>query len=165
MDNEEKKDWQKEICEQVDKQIEEISNQQVQPGNVDYLYKLVDIKKDFKEMEESKMYGARGNYGEYGESYGRRGVPGSGRGRYRENYGARGVDAKYRGEDIMDDMYQAYQEYNDGMQTYGADQKTMESFKYMVKSFKDYYKHLKQNVSSQEEVKILDQAIDEMANM
>lgn len=159
-ENEEKKNWQKEICEQVDKQIEEIKNQQVQPGNIDYLSKLVDIKKDIKEMEESNMYGARGNYGEF---YGRRGVPGTGR--YRENYGRRGVDSRYRGEDIMNDMYQAYQEYNDEIQAYGADQKTMESFKYMVKSFKDYYKHLKKNASSQEEVKILDEAIDEMANM
>lgn len=48
---------------------------------------------------------------------------------------------------------------------YGADQKTMESFKYMVKLFKDYYKHLKQNSSSQEEVQILEDVIDEMANM
>lgn len=62
-------------------------------------------------------------------------------------------------------MYQGYREYNDGKEMYGADQKTMESFKYMVKSFKDYYKHLKQNASSQEEVQILDEAIDEMANM
>ena len=110
-----------------------------------------------------RNYG-RENYGDEYGTYGRR--MRDSRGRYMEgNYGRRGVDSKYRGDELLDEMYQGYREYNDGKEMYGADQKTIESFKYMVKSFKDYYKHLKQNASSQEEVQILDEAIDEMANM
>lgn len=153
------------IKEKVEKSIEEIAKKDITTQNIDNLYKLVDIHKDIANEEywkEENMryrnYNAGGNYGnEYGrERYGR--------GNY-GTYGRRGVDAKYRGEEIMDDMYGAYQEYNDSKEMYGADKETMESFKYMIKSFKDYYKHLKENASSQEEIQILKQAIDEMARM
>lgn len=167
MENEEKKDWKEEIYKQVEKQINDIVGQEVQPGNVDYLSKLVDIQKDIKGMEEKEMmYRADGNYGEYGaENYGRRGVPGTGRGRYRENYGRRGVDSKYRGEEMIDEMSYHYGNYSEGKEMYGADNSTMESFQYMLKAFKDYYKHLKTEASSQEEIKLLEQTAREIANM
>lgn len=153
--------------EEVEKIIKQVINEGLQVGNVDLLYKLVDIHKDieneeyWKEKEENMMYRGYDNYnggrsrdsrGRFMDSYGRRGVPGTGRGRY-------------RGEEIMDDMYRNYEDYSDSKEMYGADNKTLESFNYMVKSFKDYYKHLKDNASSNEEVQILDQAIDEMARM
>ena len=172
---EENKTEEKQLCERLNEAVEEkislILDNGIQPDNIDRLYKLVDIHKDLKNekyWEEKEM-----RYREYNDystdsSYGRRGVPGTGRGRYRDSgsYGRRGVDAKYRGEEIMDDMYKGYRDYNDSKDMYGGnDGETMESFKYMVKSFKDYYKHLKNNASSQEEVKILEHAIDEMAEM
>ena len=52
----------------------------------------------------------RRNYGrdEYGrEDYGRRGVKGTGRGRYNRR-------GNYRGEEMIDNMYSNYGEYNDG---------------------------------------------------
>ena len=112
------------------------------------------------------------NYGEeYGE-YGRRGVPGTGRGRYRENYGRRGVPGtgrRYRGEEMMDDMYEAYQAYSDGRDmyndSYGAKQETMESFKYMLKSFKDFFKHLQKEADSQEETELLKKTAKEISEM
>lgn len=167
------------LNQEVEKGINEVVETGIQPDNIEKLYKLVDIHKDIANEEywkEDKMkygtygrnsYGAgnydRGSYnnygaGNYGGNYGRGG-------RYSGNYGRQGVDAKYRGEEIMDEMYQAYQDYSEGKENYGADTETMESFKYMVKSFKDYYKHLKQNASSQEEMQILEQAINEMASM
>lgn len=152
------------VLEQVEEAINGVLEQKVQPGNADYLYKLIDIHKDIKNeeywKEEKNM-----RYGNYGENYGTYGRRDS-RGRYMEgNYGRRGVDSKYRGEEIMDDMYQAYQEYNDGKEMYGADGETMESFKYMLKAFKDYYKHLKQEASSQEEVKLLEKTAKEIGMM
>ena len=120
------------------------------------------------------MYGnyGRDSYGEYNEggSYGRRGVPGTGRGRYSEgSYGRRGVPGtgrgRYRGEEIMDEMAYHYGNYSEGMQSYGADQETMKSFKYMLKAFKDYYKHLKEEASSQEEVKMLEDTAREISQM
>lgn len=163
MEEEKKEDTLKGIKEQTDARIKEISEQQVQQGNIDFLYKLIDIKKDIVEIEKEENMMYRG-YGEYSEgNYGRRGVPGSGRGRYRENsYNARG---NYRGEQIMDDMREAYQEYSEGKENYGADSATMESFQYMLKSFKDYFKHLKNEASSQEEMEMLQKTAREIGNM
>lgn len=175
MENENKeKDWCEEFAEKVEQQIKEISEQGVNTGNVDYLYRLVDIHKDLKNEEYWKekidMYReSYGNYGDYndynggrrrdsrgrymeGESYGRRGVKGTGRGRY-------------RGEEMMDEMAYHYGNYNEGREQYGADEETMKSFKYMLKSFKDYYKHLKEEASSQQEVKMLEDVAREISEM
>lgn len=151
------------VKEQIEKLIEKICTEEVNVNNVDLLYKLVDIHKDIENEKywKEKIMRYRDSYNE--DSYGRRGVPGSGRGRYRESgYGRRG---NYRGEDIMDDMYQAYQDYSEGKEMYGADNKTMESFECMLKAFKDYYKHLKKEASSQEEVQMLEQTAKEIIQM
>lgn len=175
MENENKeKDWCEEFTEKVEQQIKEISEQGVNTGNVDYLYRLVDIHKDLKNEEYWKEkidmyregYGNYDNYSDYnggrsrdsrgrymeGESYGRRGVKGTGRGRY-------------RGEEMMDEMAYHYGNYNEGRERYGADEETMKSFKYMLKSFKDYYKHLKDEASSQQEVQMLEDVAREISEM
>ena len=165
------------LKEETDKSMKRVLEQGVQTNNVDFLYKMIDIKKDIAEIEkevQEMMYGnyGRGSYGEYSEdgnysggrrrdsrgrymeggSYGRRGVPGTGRGRY-------------RGEEMMDEMMYHYGNYNEGREQYGADEETMKSFKYMLKSFKDYYKHLKQEASSQQEVKMLEDVAREISEM
>ena len=164
------------VTEEVDKSIKRIMEQGVQTNNIDFLYKMIDVKKDIAEIEKEEqemMYGNYGNYDNYGEydrsygggrrrdsrgrymesgSYGRRGVPGSGRGRY-------------RGEEMMDEMAYHYGNYNEGREQYGADEETMKSFKYMLKSFKDYYKHLKDEASSQQEVKMLEDVAREISEM
>lgn len=167
------------LKEETEKLICNILEQGINENNLDYLYKVVDIHKDisneeyWKQKEENEMYGnyGRDSYGEHyegnysggrrrdsmgrymeGSSYGRRGVPGTGRGRY-------------RGEEMMDEMAYHYGNYSEGMQSYGADQETMKSFKYMLKAFKDYYKHLKQEASSQEEVKMLEDTAREISQM
>ena len=165
------------LKEETDKSMKRVLEQGVQTNNVDFLYKMIDIKKDIAEIEKEEqemMYGnyGRGSYGEYSEggnysggrrrdsrgrymesgSYGRRGVPGTGRGRY-------------RGEEMMDEMAYHYGNYNEGREQYGADEETMKSFKYMLKSFKDYYKHLKEEASSQQEVKMLEDVAREISEM
>lgn len=164
------------VTEEVDKSIKRIMEQGVQTNNIDFLYKMIDVKKDIAEIEKEEqemMYGNYGNYDNYGEydrsynggrrrdsrgrymesgSYGRRGVPGTGRGRY-------------RGEEMMEDMMYHYGNYNEGREQYGADEETMKSFKYMLKSFKDYYKHLKDEASSQQEVQMLEDVAREISEM
>ena len=162
------------LKEETDKSMKRVLEQGVQTNNVDFLYKMIDIKKDIAEIEKEEqemMYGNYGNYGRDGDmmysggrrrdsrgrymeggSYGRRGVPGSGRGRY-------------RGEEMMDEMAYHYGNYNEGREQYGADEETMKSFKYMLKSFKDYYKHLKQEASSQQEVQMLEDVAREISEM
>ena len=113
--------------------------------------------------------GSMGNYGEYSEgSYGRRGR--DSRGRYTEgSYGRRGVPGsgrgRYRGEEMIDEMMYHYGNYEEGREQYGADGETMESFKYMLKSFEDYFKHLKQEASSQQEIQMLEETAHKMLNM
>ena len=162
------------VTEEVDKSIKRIMEQGVQTSNIDFLYKMIDVKKDIAEIEKEEqemMYGNYDNYGRYddmsygggrrrdsrgrymeGDSYGRRGVKGTGRGRY-------------RGEEMMDEMMYHYGNYNEGREQYGADEETMKSFKYMLKSFKDYYKHLKEEASSPQEVKLLEETAREMLEM
>ena len=185
MEEKEKKDFCENLKEQTEKAINSILENGIEMNNVDALYKLVDIHKDvaneeyWKYIKEEKdmrysnygrgqygddveQYGNYGNYGEYSEgSYGRRGVKGTGRGRYR---GGRG-SGRYRGEEMMDEMMYHYGNYNEGREQYGADDETMKSFKYMLKSFKDYYKHLKQEASSQQEVKMLEDVAREISEM
>ena len=168
------------VTEEVDKSIKRIMEQGVQTNNIDFLYKMIDVKKDIAEIEKEEqemMYSNYGNYdrdayGEYNEggnySGGRRR---DSRGRYMEggSYGRRGVKGtgrgRYRGEEMMDEMAYHYGNYNEGREQYGADEETMKSFKYMLKSFKDYYKHLKEEASSQQEVKMLEDVAREISEM
>lgn len=172
---EEKETTEKTMQEKLLEESEKLINKILENGieeNIDFLDKIVDIRKDIKEEELMYREGYSGEYGNYNEggSYGRRGVPGSGRGRYRDgSYGARGVPGtgrgRYRGEEKLDEMMYHYGNYSDGMSSYGADQETMKSFKYMLKAFKDYYKHLKQEATSQEEVQMLEDTAREISEM
>lgn len=113
------------LKEETDKSMKRVLEQGVQTNNVDFLYKMIDIKKDIAEIEKEEQEMMYGNYGRYddmsysggrrrdsrgrymeGGSYGRRGVPGSGRGRY-------------RGEEAIDEMYMNYQDYNEANNEYG----------------------------------------------
>ena len=164
------------VTEEVDKSIKRIMEQGVQTNNIDFLYKMIDVKKDIAEIEKEEQemmysnYGNYDNYGEYDRSYGG-GRRRDSRGRYMEGgaYGRRGVKGtgrgRYRGEEMMDEMAYHYGNYNEGREQYGADEETMKSFKYMLKSFKDYYKHLKEEASSQQEVKMLEDVAREISEM
>lgn len=162
------------VTEEVDKSIKRIMEQGVQTNNIDFLYKMIDVKKDIAEIEKEEQEMMYGNYGNYGRDYdmmysgGRRR---DSRGRYMESdaYGRRGVKGtgrgRYRGEEMMEDMMYHYGNYNEGREQYGADEETMKSFKYMLKSFKDYYKHLKDEASSQQEVQMLEDVAREISEM
>ena len=162
------------VKEEVDKSIKRIMEQGVQTNNVDFLYKMIDIKKDIAEIkkeEQEMMYSNYGNYGREDDMMYSGGRRRDSRGRYMESgsYGRRGVKGtgrgRYRGEEMMDEMAYHYGNYNEGREQYGADDETMKSFKYMLKSFKDYYKHLKDEASSQQEVKMLEDVAREISEM
>ena len=163
------------LNDEIDKSINRVIQQGVQTNNVDFIYKMIDIKKDIAEIEkeeENMMYRGRGSYGEYSEggSYGRRGVPGSGRGRYNEggSYGRRGVKGtgrgRYRGEEMMDEMMYHYGNYNESGQ-YGAESETMESLSNLMESAYEYFKDLKENANSPEEIKMMEHYFKKMGQM
>lgn len=174
---EEKQSMQEKVKEKTEAKINEIVAQGIQSGNVDFLSKLVDIYNDVdseggsksKKEEKSMRYkaygrdsyneGVYGNYGKYednrfGENYGRRMRDSRGR------YMARGYDAKYRGEEVLNGMYQTYQAYSDGKEmfgegTYGHKEETMKSLEYMLQSVVDFITMLEEDANSQEEIKLI----------
>ena len=122
-----------------------------------------------------KAYG-RDSFGEYGEysdggSYGRRGVPGSGRGRYSDggSYGRRGVKGtgrgRYRGEEMMDEMMYHYGNYSEGSGQYGAEGEAMEALSNLMESAYEYFKELKENANSPDEVKMMEHYFKKMGQM
>lgn len=163
-------------CE-TERLMECILQEGIDSENIELLGEIVDIHKDLANEEywEAKKevmsmrygtYGRRsyneGSYSEYGEGrYGRRGRERDSRGRYSEGRGS----GRYRGEEMMDEMMYHYGNYTEGREMYGNDHETLKSFKYMLKSFKDYYKHLKQEASSQEEIQLLEETAREMLEM
>lgn len=152
------------LKEQLEEKIDIIAEQGIQEDTLDVLCKLVDIHKDLSNEEYWKkkqevmemMYRDYPEYREDYGNYGRRGVPGTGRGR---EYSARGR-GRYRGDDMMEEMYGAYQDYSEGKEeynrgNYGAKQDTMKSLDYMLKSVVEFIEMLKEDASSQEEIDLI----------
>ena len=78
--------------------------------------------------------------------------------RYRENdygnYGRRG--RRYRGEEIIDDMHDGYQEYSENASRYGGENRnTMQSLDCMLRSMHDFIRMLKREASSQDEIDLI----------
>lgn len=140
--------------EEVEKLIKQITESGLQVANVELLYKLIDIHKDieneeyWEKKEENMMYRDYDNYsggrsrdsrGRYMDSYGRRGVPGTGRGRY-------------RGYDYIDEMGEQYGNYSEGRDTYGNDHETEKSFDKMLQSLEDFTYLIMQEADSPDKV-------------
>lgn len=164
------------------KDLLEESQGQITGSNYEALGELIDIHKDIINEEywcykmeegEESMYGnyGRGSYNNYGE-YGRGNYGEYGRGgNYGEygNYGARGRSrdsrGRYRGHDYLDEMYEDYSRYSEGRQRYGANEDTMKSLKYMLKSMEDFARMLKEDAQNEEEVEMIRQTAQRIAQM
>ena len=133
-----------EVIKKTKEQIKQIIDEDINPNNIEHLYKLVDIYKDMKEVECM-------NYGNYGTYCGNRGYD-SYNGM---NYGARGRDMRYRGHEHLDRMYDDYGRYMEGRSRYGANEDTKRSLQYMLKSMEDFARMLKEEAQSQEEVQMI----------
>ena len=173
MEEEKQKDWCEEFTQKVEQQIKEISAEGVNTNNVDYLYRLVDIHKDLKNEEywkekgEHMRYSRGGSYNERGRgSYNERG-----RGSYNEGYGARGRGrerdsrGRYKGHEMIDDMYMEYGNYAEGREqysrggSYGAKEDVVKSLEYMMESVVCFVEMLMEDAESQEEMEIIKQLI------
>ena len=143
-----------EVIKKTKEQIKQIIDEDINPNNIEHLYKLVDIYKDMKEVECM-------NYGNYGTYYGNRGYD-SYNGM---NYGARGRDMRYRGHEHLDRMYDDYGRYMEGRSRYGANEDTKRSLQYMLKSMEDFARMLKEEAQSQEEVMMIKETAQRIAQM
>lgn len=171
------------LKEETENIICSILEEGIKAENISFLDKVVDIHKDianetyWKIKEDNiDMRYSRGSYNEgRGSNYGNYGRDSYGRDEYGEYsegaYGRRGRGrerdsrGRYKGYEMLEEMENSYGAYSEGRDRYGADKETMESFKYMLKSFKDYYKHLKQEASSQQEVQMLEDVAREISEM
>ena len=145
---------------EVERIIKQITENGLQTANVELLYKLIDIHKDienekyWKEKEEESMYRGRDYFmddsynggrsrdsrGRYMDgSYGRRGVPGTGR-------------SRYRGYDMIEEMGEHYGDYSEGRDTYGNDKETEKSFDKMLQSLEDFTYLIMQEADSQDKI-------------
>ena len=145
----------KKLIEKTEKSIEKILNDGLTTQNLEHLYKLVDIYKDAKEVESMNY----GNYGDYGrrpgyDSYGNYG-----------DYGRRGYDAKYRGYGHLDKIGEEYGRYQDYRSRYGAGEESKKSLEYMLKAMEDFARMLKEDAQNQEEVQMIKQTAQRIAQM
>ena len=140
------------------------------------LYKLVDIDKDLENIdywnvkkEVMKMrYNGYGDYSEGGYSeggysnYGRRGVPGSGRGR--RSY--RG----YEGEEMLEDMKESYGAYSESMGAYSrgnynAGQDGMKALEDVMELFTEFTQKMMKEAESPEEKQIMKKYLRKISQM
>ena len=134
------------IVKKTRESINKILDEGITTNNLDHLYKLVDIYKDAKEVENMNYgeYGAYGNYGARGPGY-----DSYGRGNYGEygnygrgSYGRQGRDMRYRGDEELDRMSGEFGRYQESRGRYGAGEEVDKSFHYMVKALEDFIKVL-----------------------
>lgn len=170
MENKEQ-EWCEKTLSEVEKQVEIINKEGIQPSTIDYLGKLIDIHKDLSNekywKEKIQMRYRYGNYGE--DSYGRRRR--DSRGRYTEGgYGRRGYGA-YSGEEALEEMFQGYGEYSENREqynesgSYGAKEDTKQSLKQMLKSTEDFMGMLMEEASSQEEIQMIKKTAKKISEM
>ena len=137
------------VISKMEESISKIIQDGINTSNLDNLYKLSKIKHMAKEDKE--MYGnyyrgpKSGAYGEYGN--------------YNDGYGRRGVDMKYRGHEHLDRMYDEYGRYNDGRNRYGASEETDKSFHYMVKALEDFIRVLHEEADTPQQKQMLNETL------
>lgn len=147
------------------KKLLEESQGEINMNNLEAISELIDIHKDIANeeywcmKEEKEMYG----------NYGARRYDDYGRGDYRgyDSYGRRERDSRgrYRGHDHLDRMYDYYGRYSEGRERYGANEDTMKSLKYMLESMEDFARMLREDAQSQEEVEMIRQTAQRIAQM
>lgn len=155
--------------------MKQIAEQDISSSNIEYLSKLVDIKENLKEMEDGNMYGRYGRYDGYGANFDnyRDGGRDGGRGMYTRdysgygrgnsgNYGARGYDKRYRGDESIERMSNEYGRYMENRERYGAGEEANRSFHFMVESWKDFGKVIKEEAETPEQRQMFEQAVQMM---
>lgn len=151
-----------EVIEKTETSIKKIIDEGLNTNNLETLYKLSKIKHMAKEDKEMNYnaYNGNNNYNNYNAGRG------PGFNSYGNNqYGRQGQDMKYRGYESLDRMYNDYGRYEEGRQRYGANEDTKRSLKYMLQSMEDFAKMLREDAQSQEEVEMIRQTAQRIAQM
>ena len=154
----------KRVIDETDKYIKQFMDEGLDQGdNLKYVGELIDIQKDAYKIECMKedidMYGNYG--GRRYEEYGRRDYRGY------DDYGRRERDSRgrYKGHEHLDRMYEDYGRYMEGKERYGANEDTKRSLEYMLHSMEDFARMLREDAQSQEEVEMIRQTAQRIAQM
>lgn len=141
------------VIDKVDEKIKEILDNGITVNNIDNLCKLSKIKHMAKE-DKNMYYNGRGpGYDSYG--------------RYNEynNYGRRGYDMKYRGYNHLDSMADNYGKYEDNRYGHGSNEETKRSLRYMLDSLENFVRMLKEDANNQEEIQMIRETTQRIAQM
>ena len=155
----------------IQKEIEQIACKELDTDTLDTLYKLVDIDKDLENIDywnvkKEVMQMRYEDYGGYSEgrygNYGRRGVPGSGRGRYRGGYS--------EGEEMLEDMRDNYGAYSESMSAYNrgnynAGKDGMKALEDTMELFTEFTQKMIQEAESPEEKQIIRKYLRKVGQM
>ena len=57
-EKQEKKDWCEKTLEQLEKEIEKVNNEEINPENITYLGKVIDAHKDLMTFQTEPAYGS-----------------------------------------------------------------------------------------------------------
>lgn len=180
MEEEDKK--KEEVChtdkikELVCKELERFYDTELNGEDLDVLYKLIDIDKDLENIDywnckKEVMKMRYSNYGEYSDggysdggygNYGRRGVPGTGRGRYRGNYS--------EGEEMLDNMKDTYSAYSESRSAYSrgnysAGEDSMKALEDTMELFTEFAHKMIQEVDSPEAKQIIKKHLRKISQM
>lgn len=142
------------VKEKVEKIINEMIERELEPNDIDMLGKLVDIHKDAKNeeyWEVKKMYyrdSRRYDYDRDDMNYGR--------GRSRDRRG------RYKGDDMLDEMRENYDKYNDNKRYGGRD--SGEALEYMLESIVCFVEMLEEDASEQD-IELIRKYTRKIANM
>ena len=137
------------IIQVTEKKLDEIIDN-IDGNNVEYVYKLAKIRHMAKE-DECMRYNDYNDYGRRYNDY--------------NDYGRRGRDMKYRGYGHLDRMYDDYGRYEYGRERYGHNEDTKRSLKYMLESMEDFARMLREDAQSQEEIEMIRQTAQRIAQM
>lgn len=143
------------IKKDVEQILGDISTDGINQNNIDYIGKLVDIHKDLLMEEEMRMkeelemrYGTyRKDYDYDDMSYGRR---------------RRDSRGRYRGDDMLDEMRDNYDRYNENRR-YGG-RESSEALEYMLESVVCFVEMLEEDASEQD-IELIRKYTRKIANM
>ena len=141
------------IKKDVEQILGDISTDGINQNNIDYIGKLVDVHKDINQEEYWKeklemRYGTyRRDYDYDDMSYGRR---------------RRDSRGRYRGDDMLDEMRDHYDRYNENRR-YGG-RESSEALEYMLESVVCFVEMLEEDASEQD-IELIRKYTRKIANM
>ena len=142
------------VIDKMNETIKGILDSGLTTSNIDNLLSASKIKHMAKEdmnMNYREYQGRNVGYNTYVDNY--------------RGFGARGYDMRYRGHEHIDRMSENYGRYEQDRERYGNSEDTKRSLRAMLQSLEDFARMLREEAQSQEEVEMIRQTAQRIAQM